>query len=91
MGEYSPAAPGTIPIQDTNETVGTANRTGVDYDFILIGTGFGGIRSLHEVRKQGYTVKVFEAGSGVGGAWYVPPPLPAGLIPGVLMDNQALE
>ena len=71
MGDYSTAVPDTASVHNTNGTNGTIDRPGVDYDFIIIGTGFGGIRSLHEVRKQGYTVKVFEAASGVGGAWYV--------------------
>jgi cyclohexanone monooxygenase len=74
MGDPSTTVPDVHPINGTNGTNGThgiANRPDVDYDFIVIGTGFGGIRSLHEVRKQGFSVKVFEAGSGVGGAWCV--------------------
>jgi cyclohexanone monooxygenase len=42
----------------------------VDYDAIVIGAGFSGIRSLWELGKLGLTVKCFEAGSDVGGAWY---------------------
>ena len=41
-----------------------------DYDAIVIGAGFGGLRALHELRSLGLRVKVFEAGSGVGGTWY---------------------
>jgi cation diffusion facilitator CzcD-associated flavoprotein CzcO len=41
-----------------------------DYDAIVIGTGFSGIRTLWELRKLGLRVKCFEAGSDVGGAWY---------------------
>jgi cation diffusion facilitator CzcD-associated flavoprotein CzcO len=41
-----------------------------DYDVIVTGAGFGGIRSLWEVSQLGLTVKCFEAGSDVGGAWY---------------------
>ncbi|GAB7352385.1 hypothetical protein MBLNU459_g2819t1 [Dothideomycetes sp. NU459] len=40
------------------------------YDAIVVGAGFGGIRSLWEIRQLGLTVKCFEAGSDVGGAWY---------------------
>lgn len=40
------------------------------YDAIVVGAGFGGIRSLWELGQLGLTVKCFEAGSDVGGAWY---------------------
>ncbi|KIW28895.1 uncharacterized protein PV07_04750 [Cladophialophora immunda] len=51
----------------TSETTGDA---GVDYDALVIGAGFGGIRMLHELGKRGLSAKAFEAGSGVGGTWY---------------------
>lgn len=41
-----------------------------DYDAIVIGAGFSGIRSLWELEQLGLTAKSFEAGSDVGGAWY---------------------
>ncbi|KAK9422975.1 putative Cyclohexanone monooxygenase [Seiridium unicorne] len=41
-----------------------------DYDAVIIGAGFGGIRALWEVRQLGLKVRCFEAGSDVGGAWY---------------------
>ncbi|KAF2495023.1 cyclohexanone monooxygenase [Lophium mytilinum] len=41
-----------------------------DYDAIVAGAGFSGIRSLWELGQQGLTAKCFEAGSDVGGAWY---------------------
>ena len=40
------------------------------YDAIVIGAGFGGLQMLHDLLAQGKTVKVFEAGSDVGGTWY---------------------
>lgn len=42
----------------------------VDYDAIVIGAGFGGLRMLHELRSLGLSAKCFEAGSDVGGTWY---------------------
>ncbi|KAI8937410.1 hypothetical protein NX059_005135 [Plenodomus lindquistii] len=42
----------------------------VDYDAIVIGAGFGGIRTLWETNRLGLTTKCFEAGSDVGGAWF---------------------
>jgi len=41
-----------------------------DYDAIVVGAGFSGIRSLWELGQLGLTAKCFEAGSDVGGAWY---------------------
>ncbi len=40
-----------------------------DYDAIVIGAGFGGLRIIPELRKLNLSFKVFEAGSGVGGTW----------------------
>lgn len=39
-------------------------------DVLIVGAGFGGIWTLHHLRKQGYTVRIFEAGSSAGGVWY---------------------
>ena len=44
--------------------------TALDYDIIIIGAGISGMYQLHTLRKEGYHVKVFEAGTGVGGTWY---------------------
>ncbi len=42
----------------------------MDYDVIVVGAGFGGMYMLHRLREQGFSVRVFEAGTGVGGTWY---------------------
>jgi len=43
----------------------------VDYDAIVVGSGFGGIYALHKLRnEQGLTVRAFEKGGGIGGTWY---------------------
>jgi cyclohexanone monooxygenase len=41
-----------------------------DFDAVVIGAGFGGLYMLHRLRLKGFTVRVFEAGKGVGGTWY---------------------
>jgi cyclohexanone monooxygenase len=41
-----------------------------DYDVLIVGAGFAGMYMLHRVRGLGFTVRLFEAGSGVGGTWY---------------------
>jgi cation diffusion facilitator CzcD-associated flavoprotein CzcO len=42
----------------------------VDFDAVIVGAGFGGMYMLHRLRDKGFTARVFEAGSGVGGTWY---------------------
>ena len=39
-------------------------------DAIVIGGGLGGLYTLHRLRSMGLAVRVFEAGSGVGGTWF---------------------
>ena len=41
-----------------------------DFDAIVIGAGFAGLRMLHELRELGLSARVFEAASDVGGTWY---------------------
>ncbi|KAL4808377.1 hypothetical protein BDV18DRAFT_158478 [Aspergillus unguis] len=41
-----------------------------DYDAVVVGAGFSGIRSVWELRQLGLSVKCFEAGTDIGGAWY---------------------
>src|SRR6201982_2673213 len=45
-------------------------KTQVDFDAIVIGAGVSGLYQLYRLRKLGLTVRVFEAGTGVGGTWY---------------------
>ena len=42
----------------------------VDFDAVVIGAGVSGLYQLHKLRELGLTVRVFEAGTGVGGTWY---------------------
>ena len=42
----------------------------VDVDVAVVGAGFAGMYMLHRLRGFGFTVRVLEAGSGVGGTWY---------------------
>jgi cation diffusion facilitator CzcD-associated flavoprotein CzcO len=40
------------------------------YDAIIIGAGISGLYQLYRLRELGMTVRVLEAGTGVGGTWY---------------------
>src|SRR3989449_7423376 len=42
----------------------------LDYDAIIIGAGISGLYQLYRLRELGMRVRVFEAGTGVGGTWY---------------------
>ena len=38
-----------------------------ELDVLVVGAGFAGLYQLDRLRKLGYNVKVFEAGSDIGG------------------------
>jgi cyclohexanone monooxygenase len=40
------------------------------YDVVVVGAGFSGLYMLHKLRSRGFSVRVYEAGDGVGGTWY---------------------
>jgi cyclohexanone monooxygenase len=56
-----------------------------NHDAIVIGAGFAGMYMLHRLRQQGMDVRVFEAGSDVGGTWYW------NRYPGARCDIESLE
>ena len=53
--------------QDTSASPGAA--TVPDYGAIIIGAGISGLYQLYRLRELGMRVRVFEAGTGVGGTW----------------------
>jgi cation diffusion facilitator CzcD-associated flavoprotein CzcO len=55
----------------SHETQGAPSAAPVlDYDAIVIGAGMSGLYQLYRLRELGLRVRVFEAGTGVGGTWY---------------------
>ncbi len=56
-----------------------------DFDAIVVGAGFGGLYMLYRLLQLGLRVRVFEAGSGVGGTWYW------NRYPGARCDVESLE
>ena len=42
----------------------------LDYDAIIVGAGMSGLYQLCRLRELGLRVRVFEAGTNVGGTWY---------------------
>jgi len=54
--------------RDSNNAGATAER---ELDAVIVGAGFAGLYQLHCLRdKLGLSVRVLEAGGGVGGTWY---------------------
>ena len=48
----------------------TQSSADLDYDTIIIGAGMSGLYQLYRLRELGLRVRVFEAGTNVGGTWY---------------------
>ena len=46
----------------------TTRAPGVDA--VVVGAGFAGLYMLHKLRQLGFSARVLEAGSDVGGTWY---------------------
>jgi len=55
------------------------------FDAIVVGAGFAGVYMLHRLKGLGLNVRVFEAGSGIGGTWFW------NRYPGARCDIESLE
>lgn len=40
------------------------------YDIVIVGAGFNGLYQLKRLRDEGWSVRLVEAGSGLGGVWH---------------------
>jgi cyclohexanone monooxygenase len=58
---------------------------GAQLDVAIVGAGLGGLYALHRLRALGLKVRVYEAGSGVGGTWFW------NRYPGARCDIESLE
>src|ERR1700716_215713 len=54
----------------SHESQGPAAAPSLDFEVIIIGAGMSGLYQLHRLRELGMRVRVFEAGTAVGGTWY---------------------
>ncbi len=52
------------------QTEATGANSGVDFDVVIVGAGFGGMYMLHRLRGMGFSVRGLEAACEVGGTWY---------------------
>ena len=74
MGSTEDPKPERIIKTDLSQYARRARTDGpyadnLDVDVLIIGGGFGGIYSLYEMRKQGFSTVLYEAGLGYGGTW----------------------
>ena len=53
-----------------------------ELDALVVGAGFGGCYLLHRLREAGFSAKIVEAGSGLGGIWHW------NTYPGARVDSQ---
>lgn len=40
------------------------------FDVVVVGAGFNGLYTLHRLRQEGFSVRLVEASSGLGGVWW---------------------
>jgi cation diffusion facilitator CzcD-associated flavoprotein CzcO len=59
-----------MPLAAAAQDGSTATGTRLDFDAVVIGAGVAGLYQLHKLRELGLKVRVFEAGSGIGGTWF---------------------
>ncbi|WP_395707870.1 flavin-containing monooxygenase [Reyranella sp.] len=55
---------------DARATHDHAPEIDAQFDAVVVGAGFAGMYMLHRLRGLGFSVRVYEAGGGVGGTWY---------------------
>ena len=55
------------------------------FDVVIAGAGFAGMYMLHKMRQRGLSVRLYEAGGGVGGTWYW------NRYPGARVDIESVE
>lgn len=54
-----------LPAESTESSKGESH----DLDVLIVGGGFGGTYALHQYRKLGYNVKLYEGAADFGGVW----------------------
>ena len=55
------------------------------YDIVIVGAGFAGLYMLHKLQSRGRSVRLLEAGSGIGGTWFW------NRYPGARVDVESVE
>jgi cation diffusion facilitator CzcD-associated flavoprotein CzcO len=66
-GEQLPMSGGTMDGECPGDGI---DQQQIATDVLIIGGGFSGMYSLHQIRKLGLTAMLFEAGGDFGGTWH---------------------
>src|SRR3954470_4603661 len=56
-----------------------------DFDAVIVGAGFSGLYMLYRLRQLGLSARVYEAGGGIGGTWFL------NRYPGARCDIESLD
>ncbi|MFI4976882.1 MAG: flavin-containing monooxygenase [Caulobacterales bacterium] len=59
-----------MTMADTASGPAGGGESGSAVDVVIVGAGFSGLYMLHRLRGLGFSARVYEAGTGVGGTWY---------------------
>ena len=73
-----------MPESHSAHTINRAETTSA-FDVVIVGAGFAGLYMLHCARRLGFSTRVYEAASGVGGTWFW------NRYPGARCDVESLE
>ncbi len=57
-------------MKDTNAPDSGNHSARTDFDAVVVGAGFGGLYMVYKLRELGYSARLYELGSDVGGTWY---------------------
>src|SRR5260370_34969980 len=60
----------TMPVTPGELLVNQPGAVRQQLDAVVVGAGFSGLYLLHRLRQLGFSVKVFDSASDVGGTWY---------------------
>ena len=60
----------SLALQSSTPQPASGDGQAESYDVVVVGAGFAGMYMLYRLRGLGFSVRVFEQGSGVGGTWY---------------------
>ena len=69
LAEITPSG-NVFKVPTSPNQIAPDDRSGLEFDAIIIGAGLSGMYQLYRARELGLRVRVFEAGTEVGGTWY---------------------
>jgi cyclohexanone monooxygenase len=56
-----------------------------NFDVVIVGAGFAGLYMLYQLRRNGFSARIFEAADDIGGTWYW------NRYPGARCDNESVD